>query len=78
MLDRSAGNNLQILTDAYLLTWDDKYRRAGEKILASTHPDSKWYMSEEGRRANPDKEVGGYWTSAICIEAAALLTEAME
>ncbi len=78
VLDRCAGNNLQILTDAWLLTWDDQYRRAAEKILLVTHPDSQWYTSEEGRAANPEKEVGGYWTASICIDAAARFTTVME
>lgn len=42
-LSREAGNNLQILTDAYLLTWDDKYRVAAEKVLAATAPEKQWY-----------------------------------
>ncbi|MBN2287753.1 MAG: hypothetical protein JXQ83_00375, partial [Candidatus Glassbacteria bacterium] len=75
---REAGNNLQILTDAYLYTWDEKYRAAAEKILESTHPDKQWYTTEEGRRNNPDKSVGGWWTAAICINAAARFTGVVE
>lgn len=77
-LSREAGHNLQIMTDAYLLTWDDKYRVAAEKILDSTAPEKQWYMSEQGRREKPGDEVAGYWTSAICINAAARWTAVME
>lgn len=77
-LSREAGNNLQILTDAYLLTWDDKYRVAAEKILAATAPEKQWYTSEAGRRQNPAKEVSGFWTSALCIDSAARWTAVME
>ncbi len=77
-LSREAGNNLQVLTDAYLLTWDDKYRQAAEKILQSTAPDKQWYMSPEGRKSRADEQVAGFWTSAICINAAARWTEVME
>ncbi|HUU30288.1 MAG TPA: hypothetical protein VM123_20985 [archaeon] len=75
---REAGNNLQILTDAYLFTWDEKYREAAEKILQSTHPDRQWYTSETGRKANPDKTVSGFWSAGICINAAARFTAVME
>ncbi|MFC1537449.1 hypothetical protein ACFL4P_01330 [Gemmatimonadota bacterium] len=77
-LSREAGNNLQIMTDAYLLTWDDKYRRAAEKILASTAPGKQWYTSPQGRTEHPDDNVAGFWTSAICINAAARWTAVME
>ena len=77
-LSREAGNNLQVLTDGYLLTWDDKYRAAAEKILRSTAPETQWYMSAEGREKNPRKQVSGFWTSAIAIDAAARWTAAME
>ncbi|OGG05346.1 MAG: hypothetical protein A3F83_14970 [Candidatus Glassbacteria bacterium RIFCSPLOWO2_12_FULL_58_11] len=76
--NRDAGNNLQILTDAWLNTWDDKYRLAAEKILLTTHPDSQWYTSEQGRQANPDKAVSGFWSAAICIDAAARFTRTAE
>ncbi|MBW7996440.1 MAG: hypothetical protein FVQ81_07730 [Candidatus Glassbacteria bacterium] len=75
---RDAGNNLQILTDAYLLSWDGKYVAAAEKILESTTPEKQWYMSEEGRAANPDRNVGGYWQPAICINAVGRWTGVME
>ena len=63
-LSREAGNNLQIMTDAYLLTWDDRYREAAERILAATAPDKQWYTSEQGRKEHPDDQVAGFWTSA--------------
>jgi len=75
---REAGNNLQILTDAYLYTWDEKYREAAEKILRSTAPEKQWYMSAKGRSQNAGDKVSGFWTSAICINAAARWTEVME
>ncbi|MCE5270862.1 hypothetical protein LLH00_06210 [bacterium] len=77
-VERDPGNNLQILTDAYLLTWDKKYIAAAEKILESTGPAKQWYTTEKGRRANPDKAVSGFWTAAICINAAARWTAVME
>jgi len=77
-LSREAGNNLQILTDAYLLTWDEKYREAAEKILASTAPEKQWYTTEAGRKQNANKDVSGFWTAAICIDAAARWTAVME
>ncbi|MFC1544764.1 hypothetical protein ACFL4X_01220 [Gemmatimonadota bacterium] len=75
---RDAGNNLQILTDAYLLTWDEKYIAAAEKILESTAPEKQWYMSEAGRAAEPDRDVGGYWQPAICVNAVGRWTDVME
>lgn len=72
------GHNLQVLTDAYLLTWDERYRLAAEKIIENTAPEKQWYCSEDGRKANPDKRVDGFWTAAICINAAARYTEVME
>ncbi len=75
---RDAGNNLQALTDAYLLTWDEKYVAVAEKILESTAPDKQWYMSKEGRAATPDQDVGGYWQPAICINAVGRWTDVME
>jgi len=78
LTNRNSGNNLQILTDAYLYTWDEKYREAAEKILESTHPDRQWYTSAEGRNNNSEKSVSGFWTAAICINAAARFTEVME
>ncbi|MBW7998283.1 MAG: hypothetical protein FVQ81_17270 [Candidatus Glassbacteria bacterium] len=77
-LSREAGNNLQIMTDAYLLTWDDKYREAAEKIMAATAPQKQWYTSKQGRKENPDETVGGFWTSAIAINAAARWTAVIE
>jgi hypothetical protein len=77
-LNRDAGNNLQILTDAYLLTWDEKYRTAAEKILNSTAPEKQWYMTAAGREAHPKQQVAGFWTAAICIDAAARFTAVME
>ncbi|MCE5269949.1 hypothetical protein LLH00_01540, partial [bacterium] len=76
--NRDAGHNLQVLTDAYLYTWEERFREAAEKILDSTAPEKQWYCSEEGRRSNPDKRVDGFWTAAICINAAARFTEVME
>ena len=66
------------MTDAYLLTWDEKYRAAAEQILRSTAPETQWYMSAEGREKNSKKQVAGFWTSAICIDAAARWTAVME
>ncbi|HUU27675.1 MAG TPA: hypothetical protein VM123_07675 [archaeon] len=77
-LSREAGNNLQIMTDAYLFTWDEKYREAAEKILKSTAPEKQWYMTAEGRSGNPEQKVEGFWTSALCINAAARWTAVME
>jgi hypothetical protein len=77
-LGREAGNNLQILTDAYLLTWDEKYREAAEKILRRTAPEKQWYMTAEGREENPQKRVSGFWSPAICVNAVARWTAVME
>ncbi len=77
-VSREAGNNLQILTDAYLLTWDEKYREAAEKVLAATAPEKQWYTSEAGRQQNPNREVAGFWTASICIDSAARWTAVME
>jgi hypothetical protein len=77
-LSRESGNNLQILTDAYLLTWDEKYRAAAEKILNSTAPEKQWYMSAAGREKTPKQQVSGFWTSALCINAVARWTAVME
>lgn len=77
-VSRESGNNLQILTDAYLLTWDEKYRQAAEKILASTAPEKQWYTSAEGREKNAGKAVAGFWTAALAINAAARWTAVME
>jgi hypothetical protein len=76
--DRCAGNNLQILTDAFLLTWDPKYIAAAEKVLDSTGPEKQWYMSEQGRKADPDRQLEGFWQPALCINAAARWTRVME
>ena len=78
LVNRNAGNNLQILTDAYLLTWDDKYREAAEKILQSTAPEKQWYLNPEERDRNPDAEVTGFWQHTICINAVARWTAVME
>ena len=75
---RDAGNNLQIMTDAYLQTWDGKYRQAAEKILIATAPDSQWFLTDSGCRANPDKAVDGFWSTAICLNSAARFTDAVE
>lgn len=77
-VNRDAGNNLQVLTDAYLLTWDGKYVAAAEKILDSTAPEKQWYMTEEGRRSNPDRDGGGFWQPALCINAVGRWTDVME
>ncbi len=77
-VNRDAGNNLQIITDAYLRTWDEKYRLAGEKILLTTHPDSQWYMTDAGRKANPEKNLTGLWSASICIDNVARFTETVE
>lgn len=77
-LSRDAGHNLQILTDAYLYTWDERYREAAEKIIESTSPATQWYTSEQSRKAEPERSVGGWWTSAICVNAAARFTDVME
>jgi len=77
-VSRDAGNNIQILTDAYLLTWDDKYIAAVEKTIKSTAPDKQWYMSEQGRKNNPDNQLGGFWQASICINAVARWTAVME
>ncbi|MEA2062574.1 MAG: hypothetical protein U9P14_02645 [Gemmatimonadota bacterium] len=77
-VNRNSGNNLQVMTDAYLLSWEEKYRRAAEKILASTAPEKQWYMSRNGRVEKPDQKVAGYWTAAICINAVARWTAVME
>lgn len=77
-VERESGNSIQILTDAFLLTWNDKYVSAVEKILHSTAPEKQWYTSEQGRRENPEKQVEGFWTAAICVNAAARWTDVME
>jgi len=77
-VERDPGNNLQVLTDAFLFTWDRKYIAAAEKILESTGPSKQWYTSEKSRKDNPGKSVSGFWTAAICINAAARWTAVME
>jgi len=76
--NRNSGNSLQILTDAYLLTWDEKYVPVAEKILESTAPEKQWYISEKGRRENPDRTADGFWQPAICINAVGRWTAVME
>lgn len=76
--NRNSGNSLQILTDAYLLTWDEKYVPVAEKILESTAPEKQWYISEENRRQNPDRTVDGFWQPAICINSVGRWTAVME
>ena len=78
VLSRNSGNNLQALTDAYLLTWDERYMKAAEKVLEDTHPDKMWFTSAEGRKANPDKSVDGWWSQNISVVSAARFTEAVE
>ena len=77
-VSRDAGNNIQVLTDAYLLTWDDKYIAPVEKVIKSTAPEKQWYTSEEGRKRNPNQQLGGFWQAAICINAVARWTAVME
>ncbi|OGG04734.1 MAG: hypothetical protein A3F83_10675, partial [Candidatus Glassbacteria bacterium RIFCSPLOWO2_12_FULL_58_11] len=77
-VNRDAGNNLQILTDAYLLTWNEKYVAAAEKIIASTAPGKQWYLSEKGRKENPDRTVEGFWQDALCINPVGRWTAVME
>jgi len=76
--NRNSGNSLQILTDAYLLTRDEKYVPVAEKILESTAPEKQWYYSEQGRRENPDRTEGGFWQPSICINAVGRWTAVME
>ena len=75
---RDAGNNLQILTDEYLLTWNEDIVPLVEKILVTTAPEKQWYMSEEGRREHPDDTFPGFWQPSICINAVARWTSVME
>jgi hypothetical protein len=75
---RDSGNNLQVLTDAYLLTWDEKYVAMAEKILESTAPEKQWFTSEEGRAANPDKNAGAFWQPSLCINPVGRWTDVME
>lgn len=77
-VNRNSGNNLQILTDAYLLTWDEKYREAAEKILESTAPEKQWYLDPAQRDRTPNREVTGFWQHSICINAVARWTAVME
>ena len=77
-VNRNAGNNLQILTDAYLFTWDERYREAAEKILEATAPEKQWYLNAADLDKNPEREVTGFWQHTICINAVARWTAVME
>ncbi len=76
--ERGEGHNLQVVTDAYLLTWDEKYAAVAETILEKTAPELQWYITEEGRAANPDKPAGRLGTHSICVNAVARWTAVME
>jgi hypothetical protein len=75
---RGEGHNLQVVTDAYLLTWDEKYVAVAETILDKTAPEKQWFISKEGRAANPDKAAGSLGSHAICVNAVARWTDVME
>lgn len=77
-LDRTSGNNLQVLLDAYLVTWDEKYRESAEKVLENTAPEKMWFMSEEGWDSAPDKSLPNFAMGAIHINEAARFTRMME
>jgi hypothetical protein len=62
---REAGNNIQILTDAYLLTWDERYRRLIAEVVEACH-----FKHTEWARNLPDS-MGGPWSLAICLKAIA-------
>ncbi|MFC1614173.1 hypothetical protein ACFL5K_02630 [Gemmatimonadota bacterium] len=77
-VNRDCGNTIQILTDAYLLTWDEKYVTLIEKAMEASGPDKQWWMSEEGRKTNSDKILEGYWQPSQAIDAVARWTRIME
>jgi len=60
--DRCAGHNIQILTDAYLLTWDPRYRRLIDKAVEAAHfANSGW--------AKQAPESIEYWQLSIYLRA---------
>jgi len=58
---RNAGHNLQILTDAYMLSGDDRYLLAADKLISSCRPER--VMGRGRGRYRPD------WGTAIYIQA---------
>ena len=69
--DRSGGNNLQILTDWYLLTWDPKYLESIDKLTASLDYDAVAARTE-GRPVG-----GSAWSSALYLKSLGRLIEVL-
>lgn len=68
--DRSGGNNLQILLDWYLLTWDPAYLESIEKLTASLDYDA---VADRGQRP-----VGGsVWSTALYVKSLGRLIEVL-
>ena len=43
--ERNNGHGLQVLTDAYIHTWDPAFEQACEKLITEGHIDTKWYAN---------------------------------
>lgn len=67
--DRSGGNNLQILLDWYLLTWDAKYLESIEKLTASLDFDAVTARSGEPKPKSA-------WGAALFTKSLGRLIEA--
>ena len=59
--DRTAGHNIQILTDAYLLTWDPRYRALLDKAVDAAHADKVL--------GGKEPEEFSYWQLGIYLRA---------
>jgi len=60
--DRESGHSIQILTDAYLLTWDPRYRKLIDKAVEAAHFDK----SEWAKQLPEEME---FWQLAIYLRA---------
>jgi hypothetical protein len=68
--DRSGGNNLQILLDWYLLTWDPTYLESIDKLTANLDYDA---VAARGQRP-----VGGSaWSTALYVKSLGRLIEVL-
>jgi hypothetical protein len=69
--DRSGGNNLQILLDWYLLTWDSRYLESIDRLAASLDYDAV------AARTDGNPVGGSAWSCALYLKSLGRLIEAL-
>ncbi len=70
--NRQAGNNLQMLTDAWIITRDDRYRKAADEVVKKSHAHNFGFAPGY----DPEQaEMGGIGFRAIFFDALARYVE---